>query len=166
MKLVRWDPFAEMTQLREQVNNLFDQPLAWSGREPFATGMWAPAVDIEEKPDAIIVHAELPGLKPEDIHIEVEGDMLSVRGERKFEQKEEDQQYVRVERAYGVFQRNFTLTTPVKRDEVTACYHDGMLDITLPRGEEVKPKAIPITVEPAIEAGSSIPATRKKSRAA
>ena len=152
MKLVRWDPFADMTQLREQVQSLFDQPLAWSGREPFATSLWAPAVDIEEQPNALIVHVELPGLKPEDIHIEVEGDLLTLRGERKFEKEEQDKQYVRVERAYGAFQRTFTLNTPVKRDEVSAGYQDGMLEITLPKAEEVQPKEIPITTEPSIAA--------------
>jgi len=147
--MVRWDPFADMAQLREQVNRLFEQNLARTGREPVSTRTWAPVVDIEETADALVLHAELPGIKPEEIAIQIESDTLTIRGERKLEQEANDRQYVRIERAYGAFMRTFTLGVPVKQAEVKASYHDGVLEIILPKAEEVKPKQIQIQVESA-----------------
>lgn len=149
MSIVRWDPFADMAQLREQVNRLFEQSLTRAGREPVSTRTWAPMVDIEETADALVLHAELPGIKPEDIAIQIEGDTLTLRGERKFEQESADRQYIRVERSYGAFQRTFTLGVPIKQDEVKASYRDGVLEVVLPKSEEVKPKQIKIEVESA-----------------
>jgi len=147
MSMVRWDPFADMTQLREQVNRLFEQSLTRTGREPAAMRTWAPSVDIVETENELVIHAELAGMKPEDIDIQLEGDTLTIKGERKFAREEKSKQYVRVERAYGVFQRSFTLGVPVKQQEIKAAYHDGILEVTLPKAEEVKPKQIQIQVE-------------------
>ena len=147
MSIVRWDPFADISQLREQVNRLFEQSLTTSGHEPASMRTWAPTVDIEETKDALIIHAELPGIKPEEISIQVEGDTLTLRGERQIQREEKDKQFVRVERAYGAFQRSFTLGIPIKTDEVNACYNNGVLDITLPKAEEVKPKSIQVKIE-------------------
>lgn len=152
MSLVHWDPFADMHQLREQVNRLFEQSLTRSGNEPASMRTWAPSVDIVETENELVVHAELPGIKPEDIQIQVEGDTLTLRGERKFEKEEKGKQYVRVERAYGSFQRSFTLNVPVKQDKVSANYRDGVLEINIPKAEEVKPKQIKVNIAREIEA--------------
>jgi len=147
--MVRWDPFADMAQLREQVNRLFEQNLTRNGREPVAMRTWAPLVDIEETADELVLHAELPGITPDSIDIQIEGDTLTIRGERKLEQETKDRQFVRIERAYGAFMRTFTLGVPVKQGEVKANYRDGILDIRLPKAEEIKPKQIQIQVESA-----------------
>ncbi len=146
MSLIRWDPFADMTQLREQVNRLFEQTLSQTGHEPMASQSWAPAVDVIETEAALILRAEVAGVNPADIQIQLVDDMLTLKGERKHEPPVKGRQYLRVERAYGVFQRSFTLGLPVKSDAVQASYRDGVLEITLPKAEEVKPKQITIQV--------------------
>lgn len=147
MSLVRWDPFADVSQLRDQVNRLFEQSLTRTGREPASAQVWAPTVDVLETANDLVLHAELPGIRPEDIHLQVEGDTLTLRGERTLQKEQAAQRYVRVERAYGAFQRSFTLGVPIKQDAIKANYKDGVLEIVLPKAEEVKPKQIKVQVE-------------------
>lgn len=147
MSLVRWDPFRELEALREDVNRLFQETMARPRRESPAARTWAPPVDVAEDENNIIVKAELPGMKREDIDIELTGDTLTIRGERKFEAEDKKENYVRVERAYGKFQRSFTLGVPVKTNEVKASYKNGLLEIVIPKAEEVKPKKVDVTVE-------------------
>jgi HSP20 family protein len=146
MSMLRWEPFADLTQLRDQMNRLFDQSLTRTGREPAAVATWAPLVDIQETEDAIVLHAEVPGVKPENIDIQLSGDTLTIRGERRVVKEEKNKSFVRTERAYGVFQRSFTLGIPIDQAKVTAHYEDGVLELTLPKAEEVKPKQIKIEV--------------------
>jgi len=150
MSLVRWDPFADMAQLREQMNRLFEQSLSRVGTEPTATSTWAPAVDILETENELILRAELPGVNPDDITIRMEGETLTLRGDRRVEKAEKDWQYVRVERAYGTFQRSFTLGLRVQQDQIHATYRDGVLEVILPKAEEVKPRQIKVNVERAL----------------
>lgn len=152
MNLVRWDPFADMAQLREQVNRLFEQSLTRSGHEPVSAQTWAPAVDICETEGAFVLRVELPGIKPEDVDIQITADTLTIRGERRFEKEEKGKQYVRVERAYGAFQRSFTLGLPIDQTNVRASYRDGVLEITLPKREEVKPQQVKVEVQRGPEA--------------
>ncbi len=148
MSLIRWDPFADMAQLREQVNRLFEQSLTHSGNEPMGTRVWAPAVDIHETDAAIVLEMEIPGIKPEAIDIQLVGDTLTVKGERTLAREEDTtKRYVRVERAYGAFQRSFTLGIPVEQGGVCAAYKDGVLTITLPKAESVKPKQVKVEVQ-------------------
>jgi len=121
------------------MNRLFDP-------EQEALQLWAPTVDVVEHAHALVVHAELPGMQPDDIRIQVEGDTLILKGHRAFHKEEKDTRFVRIERSYGAFQRTFTLGVPVKVDEVTATYTQGVLEITLPKAEAAKPKAIPVTM--------------------
>ena len=111
------------------------------------TRTWAPAVDIFEDREEIVVKAELPGLKQQDIDIELTGDTLTLKGERRFEDTQRRDNYVRVERAYGHFQRSFTIGVPVQHDAVKASYRDGLLEIHLPKSEETKPKKVQVTAE-------------------
>jgi HSP20 family protein len=145
MSIVRWDPFRELEALRENVNRLFQESMG-SRREP-AIRAWAPPVDVIEDQEKIVVKVELPGLKREDIDIEMTGDTLTIKGDRKLEDEEKRKDYVRVERAYGQFQRSFTIGVPVKASEVKAGYKDGILEVTIPKAEEIKPKKVEVAVE-------------------
>jgi len=147
MSLARWDPFRELEALQEDVNRLFEESFARPRRESRAARVWAPPVDVAEDEDKVVVKVELPGMKREDINIELSGDTLTIRGERKFENEERKENYVRVERAYGRFQRSFTIGVPVKSNKVKASYKDGVLEITIPKSEEVRPKKVDVTVE-------------------
>ncbi len=146
--IVRFDPFEDMARLQREVNRLFeDGPRTGGhgGAEHASARTWAPAVDIFEDREEIVVRAELPGLKQDDIDIELTGDTLTLKGERRFEDAPRRDSYVRVERAYGHFQRAFTLGVPVRQDAVKASYKDGILEVHLPKSEGVKPKKVQVT---------------------
>lgn len=147
MSITRWDPFRELEALQEDVNRLFQESLTKPKREVPSGRVWAPAVDVAEDDEKIVVKAELPGMKKEDIDIELVGDTLTIRGERKFETEEKKENYVRIERAYGRFQRSFTLGVPVKQSAIKAGYKEGVLEVTIPKAEEVKPKKVKVTAE-------------------
>lgn len=131
--------------LRSEMDRLFDEFFGITPARPEGAGtMWAPAVDVCEDADNFYVSAELPGMKKEDIDLEVENNVLTIKGERKFEKKEEGESFHFVERSYGSFYRSFTLPKNVSGDDIKAEYKDGMLKVTLPKIEEVKPKKIEI----------------------
>jgi HSP20 family protein len=145
--IVRFDPFDDVLRLQREVNRLFEDNTRGGSRsnaEMTSTRSWSPAVDIFEDQNEIVVKAELPGLKQEDIDIELTGDTLTIRGERKFEDMQRRDNYVRVERAYGTFQRSFTIGVPVKHEGVTASYKDGILEVHLPKSDETKPKKVQV----------------------
>ena len=143
--IVRFDPFEDLTRLQREVNRLFEDN-SRTGRvtEPASTRTWAPVVDIFEDQNEIIVRAELPGIKQEDIDIELTGETLTLKGERRFEDTQRRENYVRVERAYGQFQRAFTIGVPVQADAVTASFKDGVLEVHLPKSEATKPKKVKV----------------------
>lgn len=148
MALIKWDPFREMVNLQNSINRLFDENFRfWRSPEAGLVEGWSFPVDIKETRDSIIVTAEIPGLNREDVKVSFADNQLTIRGERKKETKEEGDRYLRVERSYGTFSRVFTVDVPVKADEIKAKYQDGILEITLPKKEEVKPKDIEITIE-------------------
>ena len=136
-KLFYFDPLTEFARA-------FGQPVASTNTAP---GPWNPVVDVAETEEAITLHVELPGMKQEEIDIELTGDTLTIGGERKRVREEQKDNFVRVERSYGRFQRSFTLATPIQSDKVSAAYHDGVLEITLPKSEETKPRKIAVTAE-------------------
>lgn len=107
-------------------------------------GLWAPAVDVLENENNFVVSAELPGLSKDEIHVEVENNRLTIKGERKFEKRDEKENYHFVERSYGSFLRSFTLPRNVNPDAIEAEYKDGVLQLTLPKREEVKPKKVEV----------------------
>lgn len=151
MTLVRFDPFRELDRLQNEVNRLFEGYNTTGDRptEARANGVsraWAPVVDIAENENEIVLRAELPGMKQEDIDIELTGDTLTLRGERKFEDEERRDSFVRVERSYGRFQRVFTLGVPVQNDQVRATYRDGILEVHLPKSEATKPRKVQVSV--------------------
>ena len=153
MTIVRYDPFRDLRTLQEEVNRLFSTNLTRAfGDEGIGRGAWAPSVDIYENKDQIVLEAELPGMKQEDFNLSIENNVITLRGERKFEKTEENDNYHRVERSYGSFTRSFTLPQTVSGEGVTAEYSNGVLRVTLPKREETKARRIEIT---GAEAGSS-----------
>jgi HSP20 family protein len=153
--LTRWDPFRELTVLQDRMNRLF-QDFAPRGEQELMAGNFVPAVDIYEDEQGITVKAELPGLDPKDVDVRVENNVLTIRGERKFEKEEKEENFHRIERRYGSFVRSFTLPTSVDTDNVKADYENGVLKIQLAKRAEAKPKQIKVNVgQKTIEAKSS-----------
>lgn len=152
MTLVRWEPFHSFVSTQERMNRIFDEAFRGQRRgseDDWALGgNWAPAVDIFEHEGNIVLKAELPGIDPKDVDIRVENNVLTLRGERKFESESEvkREDYHRVERAYGSFSRSFTLPNVVDTGKIKAESKDGVLKVTLPQKAEAKPKQISISV--------------------
>ena len=119
MPIVRWDPFSDFVQLRDEIGRWFGGPEK-EGKLEKKAAIWAPDVDIKETEKEIIVKADLPGMKKEDIEVSLDNDLLVIKGERKFEKEEKEKDYVRVERSYGSFYRSFNVGVPVKEDEIKA----------------------------------------------
>jgi HSP20 family protein len=153
--LNRWEPFRGAATLQEQVNRLFGNVLEHSGEESNLTS-WAPAVDIYETEHELVVKADLPEVDPKELDIRVENNLLTIRGERKFEKKVSEDHYLRIERAYGSFSRSFSLANTVDADAIKADYQNGVLTLTIPKREEAKPKQIKVTVgAPAVAAAAA-----------
>jgi len=143
--ITRWDQTRGLTSLQDQVNRLFEDNFARdrSGHADLAT--WAPPVDIYETENELVVRADLPDLQEKDIDVRVENNMLTIRGERKFDDVNEDN-YLRVERNYGSFMRSFSLPNTVSSENIRAEYHNGVLSLHMAKSEESKPKQIKISV--------------------
>src|SRR5437899_8871402 len=153
--LTQWEPFLGATTLKEQVNRLFNNVLERTGEESSLTA-WAPSVDIYETERELVVKADLPEVDPKDLDIRVENNLLTIRGERKFEKNVNQENYLRVERAFGSFARSFTLANTVNTDAIKAGYQNGVLTLSIPKREEAKPKQIEVTVNaPAVAAAAS-----------
>ncbi len=149
----RFEPFRGVT-LQDQINRLFHEAFDRSPEEASIT-TWAPAVDIFETQQELVVKADLPDIKPEELDIRVENNILTIRGERKFEKKVTEDKYLRVERSYGSFSRSFSLANTVNAEAIKAEYKNGVLTLTVPKREEAKPKQIKVNVEaPAIAAAA------------
>src|SRR5260221_13472812 len=142
--LDRWEPFRG-TSPDTQLNRLFSDFFGRATQEQNLT-TWAPAVDIYEGEHELVVKADLPDIKPEELDIRVENNILTIRGERKFEKKVDEKNYLRVERSYGSFSRRFALANTVNSEAIKADYKDGVLTLTIPKREEAKPKQIKVNV--------------------
>ncbi len=143
--LTRWEPFRGATSLQDQINRVFNDVLERTGEESSLTA-WAPAVDIYETEQELVVKADLPEVDPKDLDIRVENNILTIRGERKFEKKVNEDNYLRVERSYGTFSRSFTLANTVNSEAIKADYQNGVLTLSIPKREEAKPKLIKVNV--------------------
>ena len=152
-RITRWEPMQDLLELRDEMNRALEgRPLRarlrrYSGEEEGMRGAWLPPVDIRETKDAIEIMAELPGVDAENVDVSVEGNVLTIRGERRQEQVREDETFHRVERSYGMFERSFTLPRSVNAEKVSASYRDGILTVTVPKREEAKPKTVKVQVE-------------------
>ena len=143
MALVRWDPFRDLTALQTEVNRLFSRA---GGGDVSERQSWTPAVDVVETDDAIVLKAELAGMDPKDINIEVQDNVLTVSGERRFEEEVKEDKFYRIERRYGSFSRSLALPPTADESKVEAKYENGLLQITVPKAEIAKPKKITVTV--------------------
>jgi len=145
-ELSTWPGFGRLTNLRDEIDRLFETPLAELARTSQLLSGWTPALDVYEDKDNVYVRAELPGMRKEDIEVSVHNGSLSLSGERKTEDKFKDAETYRAERFFGRFQRTVTLPTPIAVDKIKAQYKDGILTVTLPKTEEAKPKHIDVSV--------------------
>jgi HSP20 family protein len=161
MAIVRWEPFREMLSAQDRFNQLFNQTFSQmfgaEGQE-LSTRTWAPAVDVYETDQDLVINAELPGVDPKDVEVRVENNTLYLKGERKLEKETNEGNYHRVERSYGSFSRSFTLPSSVSAENAQAEYKNGILTLKLTKREEAKPKTINIQVagsEPKAQAAAA-----------
>ncbi len=143
--ITRWDTYSGLSGLQEQVNRLFESTFP-RRTDNSALTTWAPAVDIYETENELVVKADLPDISEKDLDVRVENNMLTIRGERKFEKKVEEENYLRVERAYGAFSRSFSLPNTVNNEAIKADYKNGVLTVTLPKRAELKPKQVKVNI--------------------
>ena len=148
MAIVRFDPFRDLASMQDRINRIFGEAYLRNNDDDVTNrGDWRPPVDIyENDKHEIVLRAELPGLKREDLDIRVENNTLTLRGERKRDVEVKQENYHRVERTYGAFSRSFSLPTTVNTEQVSATFADGVLTITLPMREEAKPRQIQVKV--------------------
>lgn len=147
MSITKYDPFRELRSLQDEVNRLFSGALPKSGiQEEILRGAWAPNVDIYENKEKLVLQAELPGMKTEDVDVSVENSVITIKGERRFEKNDEGDNYHRIERAYGSFSRSFTLPQTVTSEGAQANFKDGILTVELAKREETKAKKIEVKV--------------------
>ncbi len=148
MSLIKYDPFRELRGLQDEMNRLFMTSLPRTiSQEEMASGGWSPCVDIFESENEIVLEAELPGMKREDFEVSIENNVITLKGERHFEKKEEGDNYHRVERSYGAFTRSFSLPRTVSAEETSADFKNGILRVSLPKKEEAKSRKIEIKGE-------------------
>ena len=145
MEITKWEPMREM----EDFFDRFSRPLGWPGRlgQELARGSdWAPRVDISETDKEFVINAEIPEVKKEDVKVNVENGVLTLKGERKQEKEEKDKKFHRIERFHGSFCRSFALPDNIDEDKIDATFKDGMLKLTIPKTESKKPKTIEVEV--------------------
>ena len=151
MQILRWEPFRELAAMQHDLNRMFSGGLPRAFDRPLrkpepSVRPWAPAVDIFETDENVVLKVELAGVDPNDVEVRVENNTLYLKGERKAEKDVKEQKYHHVERSFGSFARSFTLPRTVDGEKVAGEYHDGILTLTLPKKEEAKPKTIKINV--------------------
>ena len=137
--LTRWEPFAELGELRSQLDRMFGD--FGNGRER----VWAPAVDVVRDKDSLVIHADVPGIKPDEVKIEVEDDILTVSGQHEETKEDKDKNFLRRERRYGSFTRSMALPAGVDPKKIKATTHDGVVEVTVPLPKEPEKKKVEIT---------------------
>jgi HSP20 family protein len=143
--ITRLQPFRGFSALQDQVNRIFNETVRSQGDESALTA-WAPSVDIYETPNELVVKADLPEVDEKDIDIRVENNLLTIRGERKFDKSVTEDNYLRIERTYGTFSRSFSLPNTVNAETIRAEYKNGVLTVNLPKREESKPRQVKVNV--------------------
>ena len=149
MTIIRWDPFRNMTTLQDRINRIFDETASRSGDYDVEVNKcdWRPVVDIYDTQKAIVINAELPGVLKESITLDVKENILTLKGERKSEDEVSQENYYRMERCFGTFERAFTLPATIDAGKITANFKDGMLRIEIPKLQEKKQQQITINVD-------------------
>lgn len=144
LAITRWDPYRGMNRLHNQIDRLFGDSLPGWAAEEGTFSPWTPPVEIVEKPETLVVKAEVPGMNQKDIEVHVENGVLTIKGEKKHETETNEKDVHRSERYYGSFVRSFTLPTTVDVEKIRAAYKDGVLEVVLPKAETAKAKRITI----------------------
>lgn len=145
--LLRWNPLNEINDMQNKLSTLFGRASGTNGDPTLGLPDWSPLVDVTEDDKEFLIKAELPEVKKEDVKVRVEDGMLRISGERQFEKEEKGRKYHRVERAYGSFERSFSLPETCKPAGMTAEYKDGMLTLHVPKSKETAPKAIEVKIQ-------------------
>ncbi|MBN1283724.1 MAG: Hsp20/alpha crystallin family protein [Proteobacteria bacterium] len=145
-KMQLWSPLGDLWDLQDEINRVFRGFGPRGSREKGEISAWAPAVDICEDKEAVRLTAELPGMRKEDVKINVEDGVLTIKGERRFSEETKKENYYRIERSYGAFSRSFTLPPTVESDRIKASMRDGVLEMQIPKKEEAKPKEVKIDI--------------------
>ncbi len=143
MAIIRWDPFRDLITLRDKMNRLFEDAVRGEEKDLISSS-WAPAVDIYETENELVLAAEVPGVDEKDVEISVEDNTLSIRGERKFQKETKEENYHRIERSYGSFYRSFTLPNYIDQEKIHAEHESGILKVHMPKKPEVKPRKVRI----------------------
>jgi HSP20 family protein len=146
--IARLEPFRGLANLQDQFNRIFNESVR-NYTDESAAAAWAPAVDIYENPNELVVKADLPDISEKDIDVRVENNLLTIRGERKLDKSVSEDNYLRVERTYGSFSRSFSLPNTVNPEAIAAEYQNGVLTVTLPKREESKPRQVKVSVNAA-----------------
>jgi HSP20 family protein len=145
MAIIRWDPFRDLITLREKMNRLFEEAYSARGEErDLVSSSWAPSVDIYETENELVLTAEVPGIDDDNIEIKIEDNTLTLKGERNFEKETEEENYHRIERAYGSFYRSFSMPPYINQDKIEAEHENGVLRITMPKKHETKPRTVKV----------------------
>jgi HSP20 family protein len=147
MAIIRWTPqppMRDLVTMHEEMNRLFDSVFGRPGAR--AAFDFVPGVDIAETAEAFVMRADLPGVEQKDVKVSLMGDTLTIRGERRQETQDKDGNWLRCERAYGIFERSFTLGAPVQGDQVKASYKDGVLEVRVPKAQEARLREIEVKV--------------------
>lgn len=145
MAIIRWDPFRDLVTLREKMNRLFeDYYPARTEEKDMVAGTWAPSVDIYETENELVLTAELPGIKEDDIEIKLEDNTLTIKGDRRFEKETKEENYHRIERSYGSFLRSFTLPAYIEQEKIEAEHENGVLKIAMPKKQESKSRKVKV----------------------
>jgi HSP20 family protein len=147
MTLVKWEPFRDLITMQDRMSRLFDETLSriWK-EEALQRGSWTPPVDVVDREDEVVLKIDLPEMSQSEIDIKVEENTLTVRGERKFVKETPEENYLQIERPYGIFHRQFTLPKRIDQEKIKATYKDGVLRVILPKRGEAHPKAVSIEV--------------------
>ena len=145
MAIIRWDPFRDLITVREKMNRLFEDAIISREEErDMVAGSWTPYVDIYENEDKVVLTAEVPGIEDKDIEIKIEDNTLAIKGDRKFEKETKEDNYHRIERAYGSFQRSFSLPNYIDQEKIKAEHKRGVVQISMPKRHESKPRKVKI----------------------
>ena len=149
MSLVRWDPFRDVVALQDRINRIFDDafPRNRAGEHDAGLCAWQPAVDIYETDEAIVVNAELPGVRKEDVSVEVKDNILTIKGERSSDQKIEEESYYRRERCFGTFSRSFSMQHHVNPEKINAKFKDGVLTVAVPKPDNEQSRQVTVNVD-------------------
>jgi len=146
MTLEKWEPFRDLMAMQHRMTRLIDETLSRMWKDEAPRGVWSPPVDILEKGDEVVLKVDLPEVTQDEIDIRVEGNTLTIQGERRFIKSASEENYIQIERPYGTFRRTFNLPRMIDQEGIKASYKDGVLRIVLPLKQEIQPKQV--VVEP------------------